>query len=61
MLIMEKEKEKRLIYNQYQKEYMRSYRKKLKENGIKRLWNTTGYYKKIRIDALKKLGGLKCV
>lgn len=54
---MMRDKVKRATYS---KEYMRKYRKKLKDLGIKRMWNTSGYYKKIRLDALKKLGGLKC-
>lgn len=44
-----------------QKEYMRAYRNKLKEQGIKRKWNSKDYHKNIRLKAIDVLGGPKCI
>lgn len=56
------DKEARKAYlREYQREYMRAYRKKLKAQGIKRSWNSADYLQRVRLQAMDKLGGPKCV
>ncbi len=57
-----RDKEKRKAYNrEYQRKYIQRYREKLKAEGRKLSSNAPEYTQRLRLRALKKLGGAVCV